>query len=383
MKDKLHIVNIVRDDKFIDNLIKFQDLSIDKCIHEYILVSKNNKSYKRIKATDRIKIVSPHYILQYLKENEFHAVFLHSLVCMPYYLISQIHKGIPVFWFAWGFDMYGNLINIKQLHHKSSICRYSFFMKDLLKTFIQHLLQSILYSKPYTKMYQEAVGRIDYFSGVLPVEYDLAKKNANFRALQVEYYYCDVDALSENITINENRGNILVGNSCDINNNHLDLLGYFNNVDLGERKIILPINYSGNAIYRKIVSSAYKKRFRDSVIVLEEYLPLDQYRNIVNSTSIGIFYHERQQAMGNIELFLLNGGKLFLSKSSVIYKYLKTMGFVVFSIQDDLNTAQLNEPLSNEQRLFNRERWLSLHNLEAELGKLNSLYILIENYDRE
>lgn len=131
------------------------------------------------------------------------------------------------------------------------------------------------------------------------------------------------------------------------------------------------------------MSSAYKKRFRGSVIVLEEYLPLDQYRNIVNSTSIGIFYHERQQAMGNIELFLLNGGKLFLSKSSVIYKYLKTMGFAVFSIQDDLNTAQLNEPLSNEQRLFNRERWLSLHNLEAELGKLNSLYILIENYDSE
>lgn len=63
MKDKLHIANIVRDDKFIDNLIKFQDLSNDKCIHEYILVSKNNKSYKRIKATDRIKIVSPHSLL--------------------------------------------------------------------------------------------------------------------------------------------------------------------------------------------------------------------------------------------------------------------------------------------------------------------------------
>ena len=127
MKEKLHIANFVRDDKFIDSLIKFQDLSSEECVHDYIIVSKKTILYKSIKSTNRIKVVPASMILQFIKENNYNAVFLHSLVCMPYYYISQIHREIPVFWFAWGFDIYGYLIKVKRLHLRTILCKYTFF----------------------------------------------------------------------------------------------------------------------------------------------------------------------------------------------------------------------------------------------------------------
>ena len=145
MKEKLHIANFVRDDKFIDSLIKFQDLSSEECVHDYIIVSKKTILYKSIKSTNRIKVVPASMILQFIKENNYNAVFLHSLVCMPYYYISQIHREIPVFWFAWGFDIYGYLIKVKRLHLRTILCKYTFFLKDLITEVLQLSLFRLSY----------------------------------------------------------------------------------------------------------------------------------------------------------------------------------------------------------------------------------------------
>ena len=66
------------------------------------------------------------------------------------------------------------------------------------------------------------------------------------------------------------------------------------------------------------------------------FMPFEEYNSIIKSCSIAIFAHERQQALGNILMCLWNGCKVFLSKNSIVYKYLKSLGTVIYSIQDDL-----------------------------------------------
>ena len=49
-----------------------------------------------------------------------------------------------------------------------------------------------------------------------------------------------------------------------------------------------------------------------------------EYNKIINSCNVGIFYHDRQQSMGNIIELLLNGSKLFFKKRLHIICILKT-----------------------------------------------------------
>ena len=91
---------------------------------------------------------------------------------------------------------------------------------------------------------------------------------------------------------------------------------------------------------------------------MTKLLPLEEYRAIINSISHAVFGMIRQQGLGNIWLCISNGVKIYLYKDSIVYKELKKMGFVCYSIEDDLTTESLSSCLSekdaeNNYRLFN------------------------------
>lgn len=385
---KVKIANIVKDDKFIDCLFDSMALLNDKWENDYLLVRKSKpNSYKYIKNYDRVTFVQTDAILDYLVNQKYDAVFLHSLPSFPIESIPNIDKRIKVFWFAWGWDIYQlpkekpflkyNLIKTETQKELDKLKQITPSKKRTLKDYLRPL-KYLFFDSPTNKRiknYYEAIKRIDYFSGILEYEYDLMKSVKGFRAKRVTFKYVSLHGL-ENLGFAQlcNGHNILIGNSAAITNNHLDIIPYLKKLNLGERKIILPLSYPDTKDYIEDISNAYTKEFGKNTMVLKVFMPSQDYSNLISSCSIAIFYIERQQAIGNINMALIKGCKVFLSETNPVYTYYKDLGLKVFSVQQDLVQKEIDSPLSNEDIENNRTILSQKTNKEQYIRDLNYIY---------
>lgn len=385
---KVKIANIVKDDKFVDSLFDSMALLNDKWENDYLLVRKSKpNSYKYIKNYDRVTFVQTDAILDYLVNQKYDAVFLHSLPSFPIESIPNIDKRIKVFWFAWGWDIYQlpkekpflkyNLIKTETQKELDKLKTNIPSKKKTLKDYLRPL-KFLFFDSPSSKNiknYYEAIKRIDFFSGILEYEYDLMKSVKGFRAKQVRFKYASLHNL-ENSSNAElfNGHNILIGNSAASTNNHLDIIPFLKKLDLGESKIILPLSYGNTQEYIEDIANAYYQEFGENAIVLKDFMPAQEYSKIISSCSIAIFFMERQQAMGNINMALLNGCKVFLSETNPVYSYYKDLGMKIFSVQRDLVQKEIDSPLSNEDIENNRKILFKRTNKEQYIQDLNYIY---------
>jgi hypothetical protein len=207
----------------------------------------------------------------------------------------------------------------------------------------------------------------------------MLKEKDEFRAVRVSYEYTnprDWDNLSEEVIPIGN--NILIGNSADINNNHLDLLDYIKNIDINKAKFIVPLSYGGSKLYADYIAKEYKDTLGENCMILKDYMPRDKYLELLSSVGVGIFFHERQQATCNIEELLRHGVKLFLSETSVNYKHYKSVGYYIYTIQRDLNKETIATPLTEAQKKHNAMLWYKSSNKEYRLKYLYDIYDIIE-----
>ena len=75
---------------------------------------------------------------------------------------------------------------------------------------------------------------------------------------------------------------------------------------------------------------------------------------------------------------LRRGCKVFLSETSVIYRYLRSIGIQVYSFESELTQENLDTPLSAEEKDRNREILLQSSTFEAAQLRFKELYELLE-----
>ena len=398
----LNIANVIKDEKFFDGQIAYHDITADLCLHEYFILSwSKQQEFKYLKTSVRVQVVTPDRFIRILKTVKYNALFIHGFNCMPLHYMGKIPKDIKVFWFAWGYDIYNTpcgqpFINIRLYHPKTekvlenikkSRLDIPFFvrLKREIKYGIKNFLQyKKLYHNDDPAVYKKAVRRVDYFSGVFPLEYDLVKEKPAFHAKRVSYEYTNpadwAPFLSELPHIGEN---ILIGNSADINNNHLDILDYIKDIDFHTRKLIVPLSYGSGREYAGTVAKAYKEALGRNCMLLTSFLKREQYFELLASVGVGIFFHERQQATCNIEELLRHGVKVFLSESSINYKHYKSVGYHIYSVQSDLNQVSISTPLTEAQKWHNAKTWYKTSNREYRLQYLYNIYKLLEEGEKQ
>lgn len=374
------ILDVVTDQKFIDSVIEKNDVLDTFSEHEYVMVGLTD-SYQYLKNTERITQVGKEHILDYIKEREYDAVFLHNLYSLPLELIPLIPQKIKVFWSLWGFDIYGRpkdnpLIKVDLYHEKTlkSIDK----QKSLIEK-CKNLLKKLLNkSRSDYSICRKAIERIDYISGILPFEYSLIKKELpDIKALPFNYSYSSISALRRSINFEPNIGNaILIGNSADMANNHLDVFDYLENMNLENRSVYCPLSYSGNSLYVDDVIERGVSLFGQNFKPLRNFLESDEYRKIQKECAYCIFFHERQQAMATINGALKLGGKVFLSETNPVFKYYKELGIHIFSIQKDLNQEELSSHLTAQQVRDNALILHNLRNIETETENLKVISAL-------
>ena len=376
----MRFLHWVSDDKFIDVLISVMEYTKGEHSHVYAIITENGKTdLEYIQEKSYIRFVNPKDFTEVIKN--YDVFVLHSLKAEAYDFLNNLPQHIKVLWSAWGYDLYSTP---SKIHPFIKIPLYRSMTKKAIRAGIKACLATLYMEIKYLRnraAIEKAISRIDYFSGVIPQEYNLMTKKSFFRARQVDFHYfrLDDEVSEDQLECPLPTGyNIFVGNSGDPSNNHLDAFEYLHHIDIADSKIYVPLSYGGSAVYRERVKLKGKEYWGDSFIAIEKFMPYKEYCDIISSCSNVIMFHERQQAMGNVRHGLWSGSRVFLSDSGLVYKFYKDLGINVFSVQNELSTERIKVPLSPNEIRLNRKRMLDTVSRLCLMKDIIRMYEILE-----
>lgn len=346
---KYKIVHITKDDKFFDDV--FNSFERDERFENVAFVDvKNVGGYKfrRIKQIDKVNLVNCKGLVSYLKRGDYDAVFFYSLSSDRYKYVNVIPDEKKVIWWVWGFDVYNSSKGMRPLIevqlYKPLTMQILKNLRGGIKESLRNILKKIV-GIPYTILRKKVLQRIDFFQPVLPVEYQIMRSHKGFQAK--EFYYPDSffpDFHKMPLVPKSTSGSIVIGHSQTPGDNHMDVWeNVKGNIPTG-RRIIIPLNYLGNQDYASVIGERLQSESHN-IMFLKEFMPKEEYFQLMDSCSYAIYGMIRQQAIGSIYYCLEHGIKLFLYKDSIVYRYLKDCGYAVYTIEE-IDDDSFNQPLT-------------------------------------
>ena len=362
------IYHLVVDDKFIDMALREFEAVAQGQNQAIILGEPCELKYVKNTA---VVFMNAARLKQAFRSSDCQAVIFHTLQEWSLPLLAAVPEGKPTFWLGWGFDYYGRLLSAAypsglllprtaalsdQLRKEGlSFQKLPAKVVNRLRSLLAKLLgRSVAFSP-------NSLNRLDYFIPIIEPEYTLARSlNPWFKAEYVCWNYGTVEDDMSNGTMVGNPGrDILIGNSASFENNHLELFELLaGSFDLEDRKLVTPLSY-GNPWYAEKVIAEGTRLFGGQFVPLTEFLPKEQYIEILDSCGHVFMNHLRQQALGNICIMMLKGAKIYLNPVNPLYAWLNEKGAFVESIDDSIHDSRQESKTlrahSDLQRQANRQ----------------------------
>lgn len=304
--------------------------------------------------------------LEYLKDNKIDIIFIHYLRNKEvdfFYENLVVQPKIWMFWGADGFSLplfYNDFLDRDSKRNINNIK-----LNNSLKEYIKHKTK-IYFNKVWNNNFTikkklNVINQMDYIVPIVPEDYYLLK--AKYNIIPKIYHFNYVTNLLGQIN-NKTEGNILLGNSASLSNNHFSVLKALNNINLDNKKVYVPLNY-GNQLYKNYLLDFITELSNPNIIPLTDFLPYEKYTEIINSCDIMVMNHYRQQALGNVILGLLNGCTVFMNEHSSLYVFLREKGFIIKNIESlkEMNLLDFKEKQYNydlAKNVFGKEHQLRL-----------------------
>lgn len=361
------ILHLIPDEKVTDNVIEnFEKVFNDNVF--FILSDPNKKKY--------CKSVGPNIIfggeelfVQKNIEKDVAGIIVHGLNHVFTKMILVADKNIKIGWFAWGYDIYFLPKIIDRLYasetHRFLVQRSKTFtvVNQIKKSsFLRGLYYKfVIRSEDYYTNYEKAHKRINYFCSYIKEDYDLFTSYYNTSTSFLETGYFSIDqylAGQETLRVHDLAYNILIGNSNSPECNHLDVFSKLKEYQELDAKLIVPLNYGEDKGYKNKVIEQGQIDFDSKFMPLLEFMDRGVYFELLAGCSTAVFYHYRQQAMGNIIAFLYMGGRVYLSSKNPVYHYLMRLGVRVFDFDTEFqifkNSKLEEESVSLNQNILER-----------------------------
>ncbi|CAM3813009.1 TDP-N-acetylfucosamine:lipid II N-acetylfucosaminyltransferase [Flavobacterium cucumis] len=394
---QIKFIHIFDDDKFIDPTIKlFEEVIPEQSVY-YVNKSKNT-GFKYVKSSNVSRVdlsiqQEKRDLLQFINSDKSHVVFLHALESNKQSLVFEILPTIKKVWFIWGYDLYGNWPLLKKNIYQPSTKSLLNLKTDLKKNLIHNSLSFYLFQKrhlikkfsrkgfhilnnAFDTSFYRAAQLMDYVVPVVPTEYSLIKK-MNLKAQYAPFTYgCIEDLLGSKINESVSKQpNIIVGNSADPSNNHLEVLSELAKLDLHDRKVYVPLSYSGSLQYKEKVIEAGREFLGSNFFPLIDFMTLEEYNNILLSCGTLIFNHVRQQGVGNIITLGYLGATLFLNEESPVYSYYQSLEMKIFNVKDI--SSKLFYELNEQEEKSNKITFFDLYSRNAVHNKIKTLVQIV------
>lgn len=230
--------------------------------------------------------------------------FFNFKVLLIIWFLPHVRK--KCYWNIWGADLYQHRLSPKNIKWYVK----QFFMRSIIKN-----IGYIVSGTPgdaglVKKWYGGSSIYINCFNYISNLHIECCKKTAGIEDI-----------------------NVLVGNSADPTNNHLEI---FDKIEkYKDDKIIIhcPLSY-GDYSYALGIIEEGKRRFGDKFRPIVDVMPFDEYKKFLCSIDIAVFNHDRQQAMGNIRALVGMGKKVHMRNAITSTASLKSLGVKVFSVEE-------------------------------------------------
>jgi hypothetical protein len=356
------IIHFLNDDKFADYAIS--QFSGPEAESTFVVVSYSGDIPKNIKQSGKLTVIgwkSEAYTSLLKQIHTYKAIILHGLFD-PWMeeIIEYTPETVKIAWVFYGGEIYGrpDLRN----RYVSTETRLLFFFR---KMWI--FLKGKEEKNPFS-ISKKALRRIDYCMTDVHEDFQFVKqylRNSRMKELWYNYYSIE-ETLGQLIESSIKDKNILVGNSCNLENNNLAAFRKITKFAIADRKVIVPLSY-GSTWLKQYLLKKGNLLLGKSFYPLTVFIDRDAYNKVLSSCSIVVMNQFRPQAMGNILTALWLGAKVYMSKKSKLYEYYKRLGLILFLFENDLSPQNPKAivPLSIEEREHNRRI------LMQEYGKEN------------
>lgn len=303
-------------------------------------------------------------------------IVVHFMDIRWYELLSIIPTETAVVWVFWGGDGYSlpkmseNLYdkhtlvgpNNQSTHSKFDKMKADLGVKSVFNIpFASSLIFEFIRKNKITATTEEIkealYRRVDYCGTFLKEDYELLQKHYAFPMEWTDARFISLERLIGKTNTEAPTGNhILLGNSCTMENNHVDAFKVIQHLEMEEgQKVICPLSYGKDlGKYRDWVLAEAEANLGDAFEPLKDLMSLEQYTQILHSCSYAIMYHNRQQAFNNILALVFLGVKVYLKPDNTIYKFLKRIGCSIHST-DELSEIRQLTPLAQSMVDKNRE----------------------------
>lgn len=282
-------------------------------------------------------------------------VVLYGLDVVKSYLATRLPQNVVVAWRFFGGELYWK--NVADYLSERSLRLYrTYNIPRQLKRLFSQLKPSIMYGSSSNALFADAVKRIDLFLGLSEYEYDHLASHWHNLPRFVQLPMLDTATISGNIRNNiYNKDDlVIIGNSANIWNNHLDIIDLINNSNVDDKlSFLIPFSYGSGREYLNEVRRQIKKTPKN-IRLLEDFMPRDTYFEFITTAKAAVINSYRQMAMGNIFVLLAQGVKIYLNPRNVIYHWLVDHAMSVYTIEDfasDLACATSLELTSEKKRL--------------------------------
>ncbi|WP_313950209.1 TDP-N-acetylfucosamine:lipid II N-acetylfucosaminyltransferase [Accumulibacter sp.] len=288
------------------------------------------------------------------------AAIVHCMTPWAAFVALRSSSNVLVVWSGWGFDYY-DLIRLpnggvlKETHHLNSYTKKSKGAKRSINAIVRGL-ERRGWNWVYRRfMEKKILPRVKLFSSPIPEDWGLLRNACHdFKAEYVQLNYGSVDSMFRVGPDRVSGRDILIGNSASATNNHAEAFETIRRLDLEGRCILVPLSY-GDINYAAKVIALGERMFGDKFHPLVDFIPINKYNEIIASCSIVLMNHLRQQGLGNINIMLYKGAKVFLNKENPIYGFFKAKNTAIFRI-DEIDSMGISvfEPLARDAIALNK-----------------------------
>lgn len=317
------IYHILTASGYMDRYIQFMRQNRSQIIEEHCFAFFTQASYQGFNTSDCKNIKGFWRMLKlFLFSGKKDRFILHSYMHPWLYLVCFLvfWKLKKFTWSIWGGDLY--------FYNEPKSLKY----------------------KLYEYLRRHTIKNFGYVLGVKG-DYDLAKKYYKIKGQYLEGIY--PLQFKENIgnDVAECRDviNILVGNSADPSNNHMEILRLLRRFKNDNVRLYLPLSYGGTPEYIYQVDQVGAELFGDKYVSMKEFMDIKQYNEFLSMMNVFVCNHERQQALGNIFALLYLGKKVYIRNGITTVDLFNDYGLKFFFIHD------IAEMTLNDFSYFNSE----------------------------
>ncbi len=355
---KFKTLHIHSDHKFVGMTRKFENAIFENSV----VIIGDKVSYKGIYKDEalffRSRPINVGTIINLC--HGFDIIVLYDLTFFKCIIANRIPSNIIVLWRFFGYELYGKIPKevFSNLTAKA-MRKYRYYevvtnILGILK--VKEVKQYAVWRTFYKREFTNAINRINYFMGLSNLEYEYLK---NFWPNLPKFIQWPLSTGEVNTDYVYQKSNkIMLGNNRSAYNNHLDILDIISKSQ--NRNLFnyyLFFSYGENNNYAKAVRNAASKI--KEVHIIEEFLPIEEFRRFYSDTSALVINGYRQMAMGNIFEAIRNGVKVYLNERNIILARLKNEGFLIYTIEDFVVDLEINNIAMPEN-----DARLNLHNLQ-------------------